>query len=247
MGDAGLAELVAVAVIVAVAATVQLAAGFGFALAATPGLAVVLGAREAVVVTLFVATFTNGYQAWSGRRATDRPIVGRMLAGAALGLPVGLLVYLVISERWLQAVIGVAVLVAVVLIGWGIDLRHAGRWLDVGSGVVCGTMTTSTGINGPPLVFALTARRLTPDAFRSTITTVFFILDFVSVVAFAIAGEVGRDVLVAVVASLPGQVAGAAFGLRLRRHLDERRLRLLVLALLTIAGVAALLSAARPR
>jgi uncharacterized protein len=237
------AALAGVAVVVALAATVQLSAGFGFGLAAVPLLSVVIDAHDAVVVALTLATFTNGYQAWTGRREADRGVAGRLLAGAAVGLPVGLLVFLRADERVLGAIIGAAVLLAVVVIAAGLDLRRAGPGLDVAGGVLSGAMTMSAGVNGPPLVFVLQARRFEPAAFRATITTVFFVLDVVSVVVFTATGDLDGDVVVAVAAALPGLALGATAGLAIRRHLDPRRFRALVLTLLTVAGTSALTAA----
>ena len=108
-----------------------------------------------------------------------------MLAGAAVGLPIGLLVFLRADDRVLGVVIGVAVLVAVVVIARGLDLRHAGPGLDVAGGVLSGALTMSAGVNGPPLVFVLQARHFDPAPVPGTITTVFFVLDIVSIVVFA--------------------------------------------------------------
>lgn len=240
---ATVAALAGVAAVVAMAATVQLSAGFGFGLAAVPLLSVVIEPRDAIVVALTLATFTNGYQAWTGRREADRGVAGRLLAGAAVGLPVGLLVFLRADERVLGAIIGAAVLVAVVVIGAGLDLRRAGPGLDVVGGVLSGAMTMSAGVNGPPLVFVLQARRFEPAAFRATITTVFFVLDVVSVGVFTATGDLDGEVVVTVAAALPGLALGAAAGLAVRRHLDPRRFRALVLVLLTVAGTSALASA----
>ncbi len=162
-----------------------------------------------------------------------------MLAGAAIGMPIGLLVFLQASDRLLGAVIGVAVLVAVVVIARGLDLRHAGPGLDVGGGVLSGALTMSAGVNGPPLVFVLQARHFDQLRFRGTITTVFAVLDIVSVVVFAATGKFDREVLVAVAVSLPALAVGARAGIALRRHLDAQRFRRLVLVLLTVAGVSA--------
>jgi uncharacterized membrane protein YfcA len=118
------AAALGVALVIALAATVQLSAGFGFGLAAVPLLSVVVDPHAAVIVALTLATFTNTYQAWSGRHDTDRGVAGRLLAGAAIGMPIGLLVFLQASDRVLGAVIGVAVLVAVVVIARGLDLRR---------------------------------------------------------------------------------------------------------------------------
>ena len=232
------AALAGVALVVAFAATVQLAAGFGFGLTAVPLLSLVIDAHDAVMVSLMLATLTNGVQAAGGRRVADRGVAGRMLAGALIGLPVGLLVFVRADELVLGAVIGVAVLLAVVVIGLGLDLRRAGPALDLAGGAVAGALTMSSGVNGPPLVFVLQARHFDPAQFRATITTVFFLLDVVSVAVFTATGDLDRDVLRAVAVALPGLALGAAAGVVIRRHLDARRFRALVLALLTVAGVA---------
>jgi uncharacterized protein len=237
------AALAGVALIAAGAATVQLAAGFGFALAAVPLFSVVIDPHDAVIVSLGIATVTSGLQAWAGRDDLDRRVAGGMLAGAVLGLPVGWLVYLWADDRWLGVVIGCAVLISVVVIARGLDLRHAGPNLDFGGGVVSGALTMSSSVNGPPLVFVLQARHFGPIPFRSTITTVFTVLDIIGIVVFAATGEIGTDELVAIAVAAPGVAAGAAAGLALRRHLDAARFRRLVLVLLVVAGITAIVSA----
>jgi uncharacterized membrane protein YfcA len=187
-----------------------------------------------------LATVTNGVQAWTGRRDTDRGVAGRMLSGAVIGLPVGLLVFLRADEQVLGALIGVAVLAAVVVIALGLDLRHAGPVLDLAGGAVAGALTMSAGVNGPPLVFVLQARHFDAVRFRATITTVFLVLDVVSVTVFTATGDLDRDVVRAVGAALPALAVGAAAGVAIRRHLDARRFRALVLGLLTVAGTSAL-------
>jgi uncharacterized membrane protein YfcA len=243
--DLDAASLIGAALAVALAAIVQLAAGFGFGLSAVPLLSIAIGAHDAVVVALFLATFTNAFQAWTGRRDTDRPVAARLLAGAAIGLPVGFLVYQLVDDRVLRVVIGCSVLVAVIVIALGLDLRHAGRGLDAVGGALTGALTMSSGVNGPPLVFVLQARHFDQHRFRATVTTVFFVLDIVAVVTFAVTGDLDADVLAVVAASLPGLALGAVIGIAVRRHLDPRRFRALVLVLLVVAGLSTLVSAVR--
>jgi uncharacterized membrane protein YfcA len=230
---------------VAVAATVQLAAGFGFALTAVPLLSIAVGAHDAVVVSLFLATFTNGAQAWLGRGETERPVALRLLAGAAVGLPIGLLVYQLVDDEVLRVLIGCSVLIAVVVIALGLDLRHVGPGLDAAGGLLAGALTMSSGVNGPPIVFVLQARHFDQRRFRATVTTVFVVLDIVGVLVFTATGDLDRDVLITVAATLPGLALGAAIGIAIRRRLDPRRFRALVLVLLAVAGVSTLVSAIR--
>jgi uncharacterized protein len=239
----GIGALAGTTMAVAVAATVQLAAGFGFGLAAVPLLSIVLSPHEAVVVSLTLATLTNTGQAWAGRRVTDRRVAGRLLTGAVVGLPIGLGLFLRLDDAVLGAVIGVAVLVAVVVIALGLDLHHAGPGLDLAGGLVAGCLTMSSGVNGPPLVFVLQARHFDQARFRATVTTVFVALDLISVVVFTLTGDLNSDTLTAVVAAMPGLAIGAVAGIALRRHLDGRRFRAMVLVLLTVAGLSALAAA----
>ncbi len=172
-------------------------------------------------------------------------MAARLLAGAAVGLPFGFLVYQLVDDRVLRVVIGCSVLVAVIVIALGLDLRHAGRGLDAVGGALTGALTMSSGVNGPPLVFVLQARHFDQHRFRATVTTVFFVLDIVAVVTFAVTGDLDADVLAVVAASLPGLALGAVIGIALRRHLDPRRFRALVLVLLVVAGLSTLVSAVR--
>jgi len=160
-----------------------------------------------------------------------------------LGLPVGLVVYRWADEQVLGVLVGLAVLGAVVVVLRGIDLRHAGAGLDVTGGAVAGVLTTSVGTNGPPLVFVLQARHFDQQRFRATITSAFFVLDVVSMIAFALTGAIDRDIVVAIAVSLPGLAIGAMIGISLRRHLDAERFRRLVLAVLVVAGVSAITTA----
>jgi uncharacterized protein len=108
---------------------------------------------------------------------------------------------------------------------------------------VSGALTMSSSVNGPPLVFTLQARQFDPLRFRSTITTVFAVLDAVGIIVFAASGEIGRDELTAIAVALPGVAVGAAAGIGLRRYLSPARFRGVVLVLLVVAGVTAIASA----
>ena len=101
----------------------------------------------------------------------------------------------------------------------------------------------SAGVNGPPLVFVLQARHFPPARFRATITTVFAVLDIVSIVVFAAIGDIDGEVLAAIAVGLPGLALGAFAGQLSARHLDPPRFRCLVLVLLTVAGLSTLLAA----
>jgi len=236
-------ELAAVAGAVLLASLVQVVAGFGFGLLAVPLMTLAISPRDAVVVATLVGVCVNSWQTWHGRRDLERSIARRMTAAAYLGMPIGLWVFLAVDERLLQLLLGAAVVVAVCLLAARIDLHHVGPGLDLAAGFTSGILNTSVSTNGPPLVFALQARRLDPSRFRATISRVFTWSSFGALALFVGAGRVDRGGLAATGAALPAMVAGQLAGFPLRRHLHGDRFRVLVLALLALAGAAAVLGA----
>jgi uncharacterized protein len=234
------AQFVAVAAVVCFAALVQVVSGFGFALLAVPLMSIAVPTSTAVVVSTLLGAGVSTWQAWQGRAQTVRPIAGRLVLGSYIGMPLGLLVFLTVSDDVLRLILGVAVLIAVVLLAARIDLRRAGSGLDVGAGFVSGVLNTSLSTNGPPLVFVLQARHLEPDPFRSTINTVFAASNLVGVPLFLIAGQVTGSAALAALVALPALIAGQFAGYPLRRHLHGERFRRLVLGLLVIAALSAI-------
>ncbi|GAA3669060.1 TSUP family transporter [Nocardioides ginsengisoli] len=235
--------LATAALVVAFASMLQQATGFGFALAATPLLALTVDAHAAVVLALMIGFLGTAWQAVDGRRACVWPVARRMLLGASVGMVAGVVLFRLADARTLQLLIGVAGLAAVAVLARGINLQHAGRRLDYGSGLLSGALTTSVGTNGPPLVFTLTARHFPPAAFRATLTTIFTLLDLISIAVFTVVGAITPDILVVLGWTLPSVVIGGALGVRLRPHLPPERFRKVTLALLTATALAALIPA----
>ncbi len=238
-------DLVVVGAAVFFAAFTQVISGFGFALLSVPLMTIAIAPKEAVVVSMLVGLTMTGWQAWHLRADADRVLVRRMVAAAYVGMPVGLLVFVSVGDHVLRLCLGVAVLVAVVLLAFRINLHHVGPGLDVGAGFVSGVLNTSLSTNGPPLVFALQARQLEPDRFRATISWVFTLSAVVGLGLFIAAGKVTRDGLVAAAVAIPAMLLGNLAGFPIRKHVHGERFRVLVLLLLMAAAVSAIVGALR--
>ncbi|WP_226346283.1 sulfite exporter TauE/SafE family protein [Agilicoccus flavus] len=151
--------MIGVLVVVAVAAVVQLATGFGFALVSVPLLALVTDAHQAVLLALLLATVDNLGQAVEGRKVVDRSVIGRLLLGALVGLPLGCIAFTRSDARVLQLTIGAVILVTVVALARGATLARSSRRVDLLVGTLSGMLTTCTGTNGPPVVAVARAGR----------------------------------------------------------------------------------------
>ena len=167
------AQLIVVGSAVFVAALLQIVAGFGFALLGVPLMTLAIEPKVAVVVSALTGVLVTTWQAIHSRADADKVLVRRLTAAAYVGMPFGLLVFITVNDNVLRLLLGVAVLVAVVMLALRINLHHAGPRLDYATGFLSGVLNTSLSTNGPPLVFSLQARQLSPVAFRATITAVF--------------------------------------------------------------------------
>ena len=205
--------------VVAVAAAAQAVSGFGFALIATPLVAVLVGPKAAVVGLTIVGLVLVAQLALRGRGHVDRPTVGVVTIAAIVGMPLGLLVLVHADDRVLTLAIAVAVIAFSLLLWRGARLP-AGRGTDVAAGFTAGILSTSTGTSGPPIVIALSAKQLEPAVFRATISAIFLVQGSAALVLFAIGGQITRDAVSVALAGLPGVVVGSIVGERGFRRLD---------------------------
>lgn len=232
-------EILLIATVVAVAAGVQAVTGFGFSLLAVPVLSLVVAPETAVVLVSSLGLVSAGLQARIERQDADRATVRWMLAGAAVGAPLGLAVLVLASERQLRVSLVAVIVVFLVLDLFRVRLERANRGVDLGAGLVSGALKTSVSTNGPPLVMALHARHLEPPVFRGTLTAVLAWSGVVTVVLFAASGRYDAEVVRALVVAAPGLAAGFLVGLRARPVVPPGRFRGVVTGLLALTALVA--------
>lgn len=235
--------LVWIAVSVAGAAFAQSLAGFGFGLLAVPLMTLVVDPRHAVVVATLVGAFSTTSQALIDRSHIEWKSVWRLTGGAYLGMPLGLLVFVVISESALRVCLGIVVFIAAFLLSRGFHIHDDAHHFDWSMGFLSGILSTSTSTNGPPLVFLMQARKLEPQIFRATINAIFSLSNIGALALFIGAGKVTRDSMTGVAVALPALVIALRIGYSIRKHVDGSRFRNLVLGLLMASGVSVLVSA----
>jgi hypothetical protein len=225
--------------VVAVAAAAQAVSGFGSALIATPVVAVLVGPQEAVVGLTMVGIVLVATLWMRSRDHVDGSVVVTVAAAAIVGMPIGLLVLERADDRTLTAVIAGVVIVFAVLLWHGLWLPRS-RATDGIAGFVAGTLSTSTGTSGPPIVIALSNKRMSPSAFRGTISAIFLVQGSAALIAFAIGREITSGALAVALAGLPGLIVGSYLGEHGFRRLDAERFRGIVLGMLLLSGVLSL-------
>jgi uncharacterized membrane protein YfcA len=240
---------VLVAVAVMVAAALQSVTGFGFALVAAPALVAAHGTQASVSViavlgplVCLLALTTEGR-----RPAVDAEAARALGLWALPGLAAGVLLLDRLPERGLEAAVGVAVLAAVAMRQH--DTRGGSRrdrvtprdGQTIAAGLASGALTTTVGINGPPLVLRLMRAGAPPLVARDTLAVLFVGLGAVGLGSLAIGGllDLPGSTPVLALAAVAGQVAGRPVLARLHPEQHQRA----VTALLVLAGIGALAGA----
>jgi Sulfite exporter TauE/SafE. len=234
--------LVLVALAVAVASYAQAVSGFGFALIASPLIATMEGPKAAVVGGAVVATLQSLYVMRRLRPDVAWRAVAFITGASLLGMPLGLLIFSRLSKQDLTAVIGILVLAFALLLWRGWRLPDT-RLTEAVAGVVSGTLATSTGTSGPPIVITFHGRGLEPNAFRASLAGVFTVQGLAAIGLFAAGGKFDADVWRVIAVGTPAMVVGWLAGNRTFDRIDPNRFRKIVLGMLVVSGLAAVVDA----
>lgn len=237
-------ELAWVALAIAVASFAQSLSGFGFALLSVPLMTLVVSPRDAVIISTIIGATSTSIQAVLDRKYLNWPLAKRLSIASYIGMPFGLGAFLFVSETGLRFGLGVVVLVATFLLLRGFRLHdEQHHHYDWSLGIVAGLLATSTSTNGPPLVFLMQARQMSPATFRATINTVFALSNFGALALFLSAGKVTTQNLTGVAVALPSLGIALSLGYVVRKYVSAERFKYLVIVLLFLSSISVMTSA----
>ena len=234
------------------AAALQSASGFGFALIAGPALFALLEPEEAVATVLALGIAINALMLAGERRPSQirRGDLVVPLAAAVPGLALGALLLQAFDKEALQVAVGLSVIVATALQVRPrplpvrrADAQGAGMG-DAAIGVTVGVLTTSTSVNGPPLLLWLLARGATPTEVRDTLAVAFMALNAAGMATVVVAAGTLSVLDARILALAPLIGAGWLAGRYVFARLGPERFRALGLVLAGAAGMASLLAGA---
>ncbi len=230
---------------VLLATVVQQVSGFGFALLAVPLSALAIGPKEAVAVAMAAGFVASGKMAVGLRHRIERPELRRLLWGAAVGLPVGVIGLREIPEDPLRVLLATVVLVMVVVLALGLRRPSTSPVTQVGAGVLSGLLNGSLGTGGPPVIVLLQATETEQHSFRATTTAFFAVCDLVAIPLIVISGATTATGWWCALVSLPALFVGDAIGGRLAYRIEPHGFRTMVLGLLAFTGLLTLATALR--
>ena len=237
-------ELGAIAAAATIGATAQSATGFGVALPLAPVLCAVAHPPDAVLMVLVGALTHNLLVLVTRHRHLDlRRGDATVLATAGVpGLLIGALLVTHLSKPALQFAVGAAIALALALRLQAPTAKHQSWKTGTPVGFGSGVLTTTVGINGPPMVLWLRAGGAGPAQLRDTLAAVFLVLH---VLAIPIVASRGAGVDPGALAALgTGLLVGHVAGMYAGARADSRRLEAALTALLVAAACASMAAGA---
>lgn len=237
--ELGLGATIWMAVAVLGAAFVRGYSGFGYSAMVIAAASVVTSPLHFVAVVMILETAMS-LQAWKGiGGAVDWRRIGLLLAGAALGLPLGLWVLTGISENAARAAVSgyVLLMCGVLLAGWRLSAEVRKTAPNLAVGLMSG-VANAPGMGGLPVAAFFAAQPIPAAVFRATLIAYFPLLDLYSAPLYWWHGLITWDTLWAALAALPLTVFGNWLGSRHFLNTDPQDFRRF--AILLLAGLATL-------
>lgn len=238
---------------------VQGATGFGFAIVAAPLFLIAMNSHAALQVLVVVHLVQTVMMLGGIWALVPRQMLKLLVAGALVGSPIGLMIFMHLDVNALKLTVGVLILLFTMLLiareaGWlG---RRSPAWLAGGTsadpapsplacltGAVSGAMTALLVMPGPPLMLHLSYRPLS-HAHARALAVAFFGLCYLFVTALnTFWAGMGDGVWGLALGLAPVVFIGTRLGIRLSRYLTQGAFRIAVLVLLVLSGLGAVLSA----
>jgi len=226
------------------AAVVQSLTGLGFGLMIVPPLVMLVGAKDAVVVSNVLATVLSGALLLRSHGHVEWRMGAILLSSTIVGMPFGLMVLVWIDPGLLQVVIAASVILFTVLLARGMQIHSTGLAGDLLTGFLSGVLRMSTSMSGPPVVIYLQGRGVRSERFRATLAAFFFASGLIGIGMFAAGGRFDRDIGLEIGVGAPALAAGLAGGSALYRLVDEGLFRRFVFGVLFTSSALAIAAVA---
>ncbi|MCA9143524.1 MAG: sulfite exporter TauE/SafE family protein [Planctomycetaceae bacterium] len=231
-------EIVATVAILFVACLTRSSFGFGEALVAMPLLSMVIGVKDAAATVALTSIFNAVVILLSTKwKNIEWSAAGYMLAGALLGIPLGVYVLVNVPESAVKLVLAALVIsFAVYNLTRPRMTKLESNVPGIGFGFVAGILGGAYNTIGPPMVIFGTLRHWPPQRFRITLQAVFFPTSLV-VAGFHSANKLWTPLVVkSFIVAIPFLVLAAFVGREINRRFEGAKFSRYIFYLLLVIG-----------
>jgi uncharacterized membrane protein YfcA len=214
--------------------------GFAFGLVAASIWLYVLSPLQTATLIIAFGLIVQGFAAWKLRRALDWKKLWPFVAGAALGVPVGVTILTWANPAHARMGVGAFLVLysLYALFRPAINpVKAGGAAVDAGVGFLNGVLGGITGLAGILVTIWCGLRGWPKDVQRTVFQPVAVATFLMSALWIGARGAITADTIKLFLIGLPALLAGTWLGLKLFGRLDEAMFRKVVLALLLASGV----------
>lgn len=228
-------EAVIFIIIILIASVLQTSTGFGFSILATPFLLLLFEAAEAIQINLILSLVISVALVNAIKGDIDYGILKRFITGSIIGLPAGIIAFLMIDVSWLKFGIGVIILLLTILLILKFRINRSLN-KDFIAGGLSGSLTSSIGMPGPPLLLYFSGTETKKAALRGTTLAFYLFIYSASLIIQLIFVGTNQTVWISSLWGLPLVLIGLYFGQKLFDKINQRIFRIVVYIILIITG-----------
>jgi len=213
--------------------------GFAFGLVAASLWLYILSPLQTATLIVAFGLVVQGYSVWKLRHALDWRKLWPFVAGAAIGVPIGVTLLTWADPHSVRVGVGVFLVLYSLYAFFRPTLKpltKGGAVADAGVGFMNGVLGGMTGLAGILVTIWSGLRGWPKDVQRAVFQPVAVTIFLMSGLWLGAKGTVTNDTIKFFVMGLPCVFGGTWLGLKLFGRIDEATFRKIVLALLFISG-----------
>ena len=223
------------------ASLIKSATGFGGSLIASPLLIILYGKEESVPALIALWLPIGLYLSIKSHHDANWRRVLLLLGGGVCGLPIGMLILTTASRETVLLITGMSSILTAIALWCGFSLpvrSQTGGCLA--TGLVSGTLYTTTGESGPPIVLFGVNQDWNPQELRANLILYFTMASIAALVVLGAGQHLTSNSMLLGLKLVPGAIVGMLVGARLAPHLKATRYKRIALTLITSSGILAI-------
>lgn len=229
-------EIILFIVIILGASVLQTSTGFGFSILATPFLLLLFSVTDAIQINLILSLVISGALIFKIRSDIDMDVLKRLVVGSVVGMPVGIVIFLAVDLEKLKLAISLIILLLTVLLILSFRINQTNR-RDRFFGGLSGSLTTSIGMPGPPLLLYFSGTNIQKEKLRGTTLAFYLFIYSISLLLQLYFSGTNKTVWVSSSLAIPFVLAGLYLGQLLFKWIDQRTFRFVTYGILLFTGL----------
>ncbi|MGP9043829.1 sulfite exporter TauE/SafE family protein [Cytobacillus kochii] len=228
--------LILYVLLILVASILQASTGYGFSILATPFLLLFFEPMEAIQINLILSLFISIVMIGKVKVDVDQKVLKRLIIGSIFGLPLGMVIFLWLPLNWLKLGIGILILVLTVLMIAQLKMKQT-RNRDYGAGGLSGTLTTSIGMPGPPLLLYFSGTKTNMEILRGTTIAFYLYIYVISLTIQMVVAGTTQTVWLASLVGAPVALIGIFLGQLLFKVMSQTFFSIISYSILLFTGL----------